>query len=145
MLRQLLYISAAAPEFREADLADILNASRRNNDTAGVTGLLCYMRGGFVQVLEGPWHAVQTTYDRVAEDRRHVVPMVLLDREVAARSFGQWRMGYRRLCHAEGPAGQRAFELSRAALAMAMPQDGAGELLALFETFYDAHDEAGAV
>ena len=51
-LVQLIYVSAASAEYGPAELDNILDASVRNNPRAGLTGMLLYAAGSFMQVLE---------------------------------------------------------------------------------------------
>jgi len=50
-MHQLLYTSSTLRDFDDAQLENILAASRRNNPKLGVTGMLLYCEGGFMQVL----------------------------------------------------------------------------------------------
>ena len=52
-LKQLVYVSQATRELYEADLARLLERIRPNNSAAGVTGMLLYDGGAFMQVIEG--------------------------------------------------------------------------------------------
>ena len=60
-MRQLLYVSNTAYEFGLDDLDNVLAASRRNNAMLGITGLLLFIDGGFLQILEGEERAVLTS------------------------------------------------------------------------------------
>ncbi|WP_452661216.1 BLUF domain-containing protein [Sphingomonas hankookensis] len=93
-MRQLLYVSSKPPQ-QEVSVAHILMASRRNNDAAGVTGLLYTDGIRFLQVLEGERATVTTTFDRIKADPRHQAIVVLSDREVDEREFGKWAMAHR--------------------------------------------------
>ena len=84
-MRQLLYASNTNRDTPDSVLDDILAASRRNNAGAGVTGMLLYVEGGFMQVLEGDDEAVGAIYARICQDKRHWNTLVLLDRARAAR------------------------------------------------------------
>lgn len=95
-MRQLLYISSAVSAAIVGDLATIVAQSVRNNRRAGVTGLLWGDGKRFLQVLEGEDAAVQTVFDRIRADPRHRAVVVLHDRTVAAREFGEWAMVARR-------------------------------------------------
>ena len=53
MLVRCLYASRAVEPLATNSLDRILEKSRRNNLPRGITGLLCYSNGIFVQVLEG--------------------------------------------------------------------------------------------
>ena len=111
MVRQLLYASNTSRNTADAVLDDILAASRRNNAGAGVTGMLLYVEGGFMQVLEGEDAAVGAVYDRIAKDKRHWNTLVLLDRE-APRAFSEWSMGFERPKPGDG-----IFTITRDAIA----------------------------
>lgn len=91
---QLIYISTARGAVDEALLAAILDASRANNVTAGVTGLLVSGGRRFLQALEGPERAVLDTYARIQADPRHFALVLLSCRTVETRSFGNWSMAY---------------------------------------------------
>lgn len=95
-MRQLLYISSSTPGMTP-EIATILATSIRNNRRAGVTGLLYTDAKRFLQVLEGDDDAVQATLDRIRADGRHRGIVVLHDRQVEARQFGEWAMAERRL------------------------------------------------
>ena len=95
-LYQLIYISTAVQPFDERDLSLLLRQSRRSNQARGLTGMLLYHEGSFLQVLEGPKQEVLKLYARIERDPRHVTSRVLLRGEVAERSFAGWAMGFYR-------------------------------------------------
>lgn len=99
MLHQLTYISSARPSLILADVEEILLASRRNNEHAGVTGLLVFDGKRFLQALEGPVEAVEEVFSRIAVDPRHRALVKLSSRGVDVREFGNWSMG----SHLSGP------------------------------------------
>jgi hypothetical protein len=72
----------------------ILDASRRNNSKAGVTGALIFNSGIFAQVLEGARDAISQTFERIQRDDRHGDVLVLAFEEVTDRIFPQWSMGH---------------------------------------------------
>lgn len=91
-MRQLLYISSAARGELAGEVPAIVGQSLRNNRRAGVTGLLWSDGKRFLQVLEGEDNAVQATFDRIRADPRHRAVVVLHDRTIASREFGEWAM-----------------------------------------------------
>lgn len=97
MLLHLVYASAATDRPAKSDLLDILRASRHNNARDGVTGLLLYSGGTFVQALEGPPEAVEATFARIARDPRHGGHEVLLREPKERRHFAEWAMGFHNL------------------------------------------------
>ncbi|WP_152046769.1 BLUF domain-containing protein [Aureimonas psammosilenae] len=78
----------------EAEVSAILEASRRNNDPAGITGALLFNGGVFAQVLEGPLEAVEATFERIQQDERHGDVSLLALEPIAHRSFPNWAMGF---------------------------------------------------
>ena len=95
MIQRTIYVSDARPGFSNADLNQVLDASRRNNARRGLTGLLILHEGRFFQVLEGPRAAVQARYARILGDQRHRNIHVVHDGPAERRAFGQWKMGFR--------------------------------------------------
>ncbi len=98
-LIRLIYFSKQAIPHEDIDseIDAIIRASVRNNMTSGVTGLLLAHRGWFLQALEGEPVAVQTTYGRIVNDRRHAESHVLTAMPIEGRMFGAWEMCARRL------------------------------------------------
>lgn len=93
VLHQLTYISTARPTLILADVEQILQTSRRNNERALVTGLLIFDGKRFLQALEGPLEAVEATFSRIALDQRHRALVRLSSRHSEVREFGNWSMG----------------------------------------------------
>ena len=92
MLVRLLYASRAVDSSADA-IAGILSQSRQYNPTSGITGILCYGGGIFLQAIEGGRSAVSELYGHIQKDPRHK-DVVLLDfEEISERRFGGWTMG----------------------------------------------------
>ncbi len=91
----VVYVSSATLSFSSAELMDLLARCQRNNQAAGVTGMLLYKNGNFMQVLEGEQSAVQGVYDRIAIDPRHTGVLRLLREDLRERQFPNWSMGFR--------------------------------------------------
>lgn len=130
-MRQLLYTSNTSRDVTQTVLDDILAASRRNNARDGVSGMLLYVDGGFMQVLEGEDEAVGAVYDRIAKDKRHWNAHVLLDRK-APRAFADWSMGFERPV----PGDDGIFFITRDAIAGKLKPGAPLEIMALLTTFY---------
>ena len=93
MLVRLMYASRAVSPQAEGELALILQQSKKNNPGVGVTGVLCFSAGIFLQVLEGGRNAVSALYNKIAADPRHKDVVLLRYEEIDERSFGSWSMG----------------------------------------------------
>ena len=118
MIQRLLYRSdctlPGAPDEVDRGVAHIVDVSGSANEAAGVTGALMLSAGVFLQVLEGPPEAVETTFERICRDLRHR-HVRLLELAVAEdRVFGDWAMvqvtptqQLARLCPSLGTTGTR--------------------------------------
>lgn len=97
-LRRLIYASrfAGDGDFGEA-VRTIVAASIQNNRLVDVTGFLLAGEGLFLQWLEGPTTAVEETFARIAQDKRHAGLITLADGPVQRRWFRDWNMGQHRL------------------------------------------------
>ena len=95
-LVQLNYVSDLVNK-DETQLASIVASSVRHNQQNGITGMLLYSNGNFLQVLEGERDAVDKTYARICEDARHTNAILIAEDAVTERHFAQWSMGYRHL------------------------------------------------
>jgi hypothetical protein len=92
MLVRLLYASRALDCSPEA-IENILAKSRQYNPGSGVTGILCYGGGIFLQAIEGGRMAVSELYGHIQRDERHKDVVLLHYEEISERRFGGWTMG----------------------------------------------------
>jgi hypothetical protein len=92
MLVRLLYASRALDTRSEA-IDAILAQSRQYNPTCGITGILCYGGGIFLQAIEGGRMAVSELYGHIQRDPRHTDVALLLYEEITERRFSGWTMG----------------------------------------------------
>ena len=92
MLVRLLYASRAVDT--SADAIDaILSQSRQHNPLCGITGILCYGGGIFLQAIEGGRMPVSALYGHIQKDPRHKDVALLHYEEITERRFGGWTMG----------------------------------------------------
>ena len=94
MLVRLLYVSRAATGQDHAELTDSIMASARlHNASNGITGVLCYGAGVFVQAIEGGREEINALYNMILRDPRHENVVLLHYEEIQERRFGGWTMG----------------------------------------------------
>ena len=67
MLIQSVYTSAAIQPMPKSKLYKILVDSRVNNKLADVTGLLVYVDGRFLQVLEGEQEVISALLEKISK------------------------------------------------------------------------------
>jgi hypothetical protein len=92
MLVRLLYCSRAVDTSPEA-IEAILSQSRQHNPATGITGILCYGGGIFLQAIEGGRMQVSELFGHILKDARHKDVAVLDFEEIDERRFGGWSMG----------------------------------------------------
>jgi hypothetical protein len=92
----LIYTSRSRQAFSDADLKKLLMRARSNNEKIGVTGMLIYHDGAFLQALEGDELSVRDVFRRIEKDARHTRVAILRDQGSFGerRIFGDWSMGF---------------------------------------------------
>lgn len=93
MLVRLLYASRSADPGSSDVTESILAQSRSHNPACGITGILCYGGGIFLQALEGGRMQVSALYGHIQKDPRHKDVVLLHYEEITERRFGGWTMG----------------------------------------------------
>ena len=92
MLVRLLYCSRSVDTSPEA-IEAILTQSRQHNPVSGITGILCYGGGIFLQAIEGGRLQVSELFGHIAKDPRHMDVALLASVVIFERRFGGWSMG----------------------------------------------------
>ena len=69
-LHRIIYMSTAVGVLRAEELDRIYLRAQAANARAGITGLMLFYEGVFLQVLEGPAAGVTSLLERIRRDRR---------------------------------------------------------------------------
>ena len=93
-LQALTYVSSARAPMKDAGLQQLLQRARANNQREGVTGVLLYADGNFMQYIEGQPEALQRVYAIIRADRKHHGLIELFSEQVSERAFSDWTMAY---------------------------------------------------
>ena len=93
MLVRLLYVSRALDPNASGATDSILAVAREHNMANGITGILCYGGGIYLQAIEGGRNQVNNLYGQIVSDKRHTDVVLLNYEEIAERRFGGWTMG----------------------------------------------------
>ena len=91
---QIIYTSTATDLFGSAELKDMLKGSVQRNRRAGITGLLLFKDGCFMQVLEGEEDAVKKLFAKICRDPRHHNIIPLIQEPVERRHFPDSAMAF---------------------------------------------------
>lgn len=93
-MHMIAYISELADRNAdiEALLSQIISSSQRENKKQSITGVLFYVDGKFLQIIEGEESSLRRLLDRIRQDNRHANIEYLIDTEVESRGFSEWSM-----------------------------------------------------
>ena len=91
----VVYVSSDSKRMSEEEMAELLRAARRNNEQLGITGMLLYRDGNFLQVLEGPAAAVDRVLGEIKLDPRHDGVITMSRKSIDERQFAEWPLAFR--------------------------------------------------
>ena len=91
---QVIYASTGRDLFTEKKLNTLLEESRSANLKIGITGLLAYKDGNFMQSLEGQEQKVIELMQKISRDTRHFGIILMCKGFVERREFSNWSMAY---------------------------------------------------
>lgn len=92
-----MYMSALSPNMGEDCLRDVLRESTANNSRCHVSGMLLYINGSFLQVLEGEAKTVSSLFEKISKDPRHKSIVKISQCSLEEREFAKWSMGWARI------------------------------------------------
>ena len=98
---ELVYISTATKDFSDDELTALLAQARIRNTELGVTGMLLYANGSFMQLLEGEQASVEAIYSSIKQDPRNTNNAVMHLCEIDERHFPKWSMGFKSILSEE--------------------------------------------
>ena len=96
-LRSLIYASRATEYFHEHEIPDLLQQVRIANAKQEFTGMLLYIGGSFVQVLEGQPEMIDAVFSKILKDTRHTQVTQIGSESIPARAFEGWTMMHKTL------------------------------------------------
>lgn len=94
---RITYLSEETAPFSPEALLGLLTQCHVNNPRRGLTGLLVYGNGTFLQSLEGEVAAVDALMEKIARDPRHQNLRMLRRESITERLHADWSMGFERL------------------------------------------------
>jgi len=89
---RFIYTSTLTVPMNKSLLDDIITVAVRNNREIGITGILLFVEGQFMQVLEGPKQHIELTTEKILSDARHTGVQILFQGGAGGRSFPDWHM-----------------------------------------------------
>ena len=101
---QLIYVSSATRHFTLRELKVMLSTGRIRNKARGITGIIVYHEGQFLQILEGREAVVESLFEKISKDPRHHHVKLLLRAEFTEHNFADSSMG---LCNTDAKDAKR--------------------------------------
>jgi hypothetical protein len=96
-LISLIYASRSTECFHEHEIPDLLQQIRIANAKQEITGMLLYISGAFLQVLEGQPEMVDAVFSRILRDNRHTQSTLIGRESIPERAFEGWTMMHKTL------------------------------------------------
>lgn len=92
MYRRYVYLSHAVPPLGREELYDLVKRAAAANEQHGVTGLLVYSDGHFMQVVEGTPDTIERLRANIRADPRHTDLTELRYASAEQRLFDGWSL-----------------------------------------------------
>ena len=93
-MHAVAYVSSASWNLLQEQIDRIVAEARRLNALNGITGVLLYCDGNFMQYLEGEEGAVAETFARIRACESHYQLNELMNQPIHEREFGDWAMSF---------------------------------------------------
>lgn len=94
VLTRLIYASRAQPALGLSEMEAILKQAISNNSKAGISGMLCFNRMYFLQVIEGSRSEINALLNKLLVDNRHFDLQIIEYVETNERLWPSWSMNY---------------------------------------------------
>jgi hypothetical protein len=96
-LISLIYASRSTESFHEHEIPDLLQQVRIANAKQEFTGMLLYICGSFLQVLEGQPEMIDAVFSKILGDKRHTEVTPIAREAIPERAFEGWTMMHKTL------------------------------------------------
>ena len=94
-LYALVYVSTATAALDTAQIDRLLDRAQQRNARAGLTGVLLFDGGCFMQYVEGSAQEVGRVYSSIKASPLHSGIVELMREPIERREFPQWSMAFR--------------------------------------------------
>jgi hypothetical protein len=93
-MHRIIYLSTASHFLEKEEIDSLLKQSCEFNLENDITGILLYVDGDFIQVLEGNKSIICSLFEKIQNDKRHKGVICVINRAIQQRQFSDWSMGY---------------------------------------------------
>ncbi|WP_395073751.1 BLUF domain-containing protein [Flavobacterium sp.] len=96
---RVIYLSSATKLLSNDELSFLLRNAKIKNRKNNITGLLLYIDGDFLQVIEGEKKDVLNLFELIKIDERNRSIITVFSDDVDKRQFPDWLMGFSQLTY----------------------------------------------
>ena len=93
-LHRIIYLSRAADNLSIEEVKQLWIKAKSNNEKTNVTGILLYIDGDFLQILEGEKEIVQNLFELIKIDKRHKSIITVYNNTIEKLEFPNWSMAF---------------------------------------------------
>ena len=94
MLHRIIYLSSVSKDLTNEEVHNLLLLSKINNKKNNISGLLLFIDGNFIQVLEGDKDTINDLFQKIEKDTRHKNVTKVIEDTIESRQFENWDMGF---------------------------------------------------
>ena len=98
-MQRIIYLSSATQLLSDDELEYLLKNSKIKNKKYNISGLLLYIDGDFLQVIEGEKQDVLNLFELIKNDPRNRSIICVFNESVDKRQFPDWLMGFSQLTY----------------------------------------------
>ena len=91
---QLIYVSSSTEAFTREKFLEMAFVMSSDNTKVGITGMLVFKDGNFMEVLEGEESAVKALFSKIEQETRHTLVSVIQEGEIGTREYPSWAMTF---------------------------------------------------
>ncbi|WP_142785352.1 BLUF domain-containing protein [Changchengzhania lutea] len=94
MIYTICYVSSASHTIQEDELNSLFESTKTLNHLNSITGILLYLEGNFLQILEGEERQLKSLMEKIEMDDRHHNIIIILNKKNKVRIFKEYNSGF---------------------------------------------------
>ena len=91
-MKWVMYVSKTLKTLSNDQLRALADLSTINNEIIGITGYLYFNKNRFLQYMEGSEKEIDNLLDKIKQDSRHELTILIEENQKMRRRFPNWSM-----------------------------------------------------
>jgi len=87
MHKAICYVSTISPGIAKDEIEYLLERSKTTNNNLGITGLLLFSGGNFLQIIEGTEKVINTLWNKISIDNRHFNIIKIFEQQILKDAY----------------------------------------------------------